>query len=181
MDISCVKIWLSTWCLDKSQNMTMLNRYMWQRKHGRVLKNRRHLRFGMFHDIKRCPCAVVFVLDYQWSASLDLVKTCLRSLTFNLPLFFPFCYLPVNIYRVRTVRSWWSTPAEGNQMQKDEQFLSKHVFCPFPHLLSPCLPYAGRGLLSQAFQMKTEGILFFLSEKLLLFFVCFFFMFFHGN
>lgn len=66
-------------------------------------------------------------------------------------------------------------------MQKDEQFLSKHVFCPFPHLLSPCLPYAGRGLLSQAFQMKTEGILFFLSEKLLLFFVClFFFCFFMG-
>lgn len=129
--------------------------------------------------LKRCPCAVVFVLVYQWSASLDLVKTCLRSLTFNLPLFFPFCYLPVNIYRVRTVRSWWSTPAEGNQMQKDEQFLSKHVFCPFPHLLSPCLPYAGRGLLSQAFQMKTEGILFFLSEKVFVWF-CFFFVFLMG-
>ena len=65
-------------------------------------------------------------------------------------------------------------------MQKDEQFLSKHVFFPFPHLLSPCLPYAGRGLLSQAFQMKTGGILFFLLEKLWLF-LFFVFFFLNGN
>lgn len=70
----------------------------------------------------------------------DRIRMLLRSLTFNVPLFFPFCYLSQLTY-TGYVRSWWSTPAEREPFA--ERWTSQstsfaHSQTCYPHL--PCLP-----------------------------------------